>query len=126
MLEIRPDGGVLAYAPGVPVRGTLAWTFESAPRELTLELLWYTEGRGDRDVGVARTLTVEAPAAIGSQAFDFAGPGGPYSCSGRLVSIRWTLEAVATPSRDRERVELVIAPNAREVALFGNATEAPA
>ena len=126
MLEIRLDGSGDAFEPGEPIRGTLSWTFETAPRELSLKLLWYTEGRGDRDVGVARSIAIETPMAVGSHAFDLAGPGGPYSCSGRLVSIRWAIEAVASPSRDRARVELVIAPEGREVELFGHGAEPPA
>lgn len=119
MLEIRVEDGRDAFAPGEAIRGTLSWTREEAPREVVLKLLWYTEGRGDRDVGIARTLAIATPAAVGSERFDFAGPGGPYSCAGRLVSVRWALEAVCEPGRDSARVELVIAPDGRVVHLGG-------
>jgi hypothetical protein len=125
MLEIRVDGGRDAFAPGEPIRGTLGWTLEEAPRELTLKLIWYTEGRGDRDVGVARTLSIDAPAAIGNRSFDLAGPGGPYSCSGRLVSIRWALEAACEPGGHSARAELVIAPEGREVQIVPTAAGIP-
>lgn len=116
MLELRVDGGD-AFAPGETLRGTLQWMEEEAPEAVELNLLWYTEGRGDRDVGVARSLRIESPAAIGSSGFEFEAPSGPYSCSGRLVSVRWALEAVLQPGQQTARAELVLAPGAREVDL---------
>jgi hypothetical protein len=117
VLEIRVDGGVGAFAPGDGLSGTLRWVGDAAPEAVELRLLWYTEGRGDRDVGVARTLRIETPTAVGSSSFDFEAPAGPYSCSGRLVSIRWVLEAVTQPGREATRAELVLAPGGREVEL---------
>lgn len=116
MLEIHVDGGRRACAPGDRIRGTLQWMADAGPGAIELRLLWYTQGRGDRDAGVAERLRVDAPPAVGSSAFDFTAPSGPYSCSGRLVSICWALEAV-TGEGDVARVELVIAPHGREVLL---------
>jgi hypothetical protein len=117
VLEIRVDGGVAAFAPGETLRGTLQWVGEAAAEAVELRLLWYTEGRGDPDVGVARRLRIEAPSAVGSSPFEFEAPSGPYSCSGRLVSIRWALEAVTQPGGEAARTELVLAPGGREVEL---------
>ena len=121
MLEIHVDAGGTAFEPGDTLRGTLQWMGDRALEAVELRLLWYTEGRGDQDVGVARTLRIEAPAAVGSSPFELEAPGGPYSCSGRLVSIRWALEAVTKPASDTARTELVLAPGGREVQL-GRAT----
>jgi hypothetical protein len=117
VLEIHVDGDVEAFAPGDTLRGTLQWMGDSAPDAIELRLLWYTEGRGDQDVGVARTLRIETPSAVGSSSFDFEAPSGPYSCSGRLVSIRWALEALTRPGKQTARAELVLAPGGREVEL---------
>jgi hypothetical protein len=117
VLEIHLDSGGVCFAPGDALRGTLQWMGDRAPEAVELRLLWYTEGRGDQDVGVARTLRIEAPAAVGSSAFELEAPSGPYSCSGRLVSIRWALEAVAKPGEETARTELVLAPGGREVQL---------
>jgi hypothetical protein len=117
VLEIHVDGGVEAFAPGDTLRGTLQWMGDAAPDAIELRLLWYTEGRGDQDVGVARTLLIETPSAAGSSPFEFEAPGGPYSCSGRLVSIRWAFEAVTRPGKETVRAELVLAPGGREVEL---------
>lgn len=117
MLEIQVAGGRPSLLPGETVSGTLQWMVDAAPEAVELRLLWLTEGRGDRDVGVARTLRIEAPPAVGSSAFAFEAPSGPYSCSGRLLSIRWVLEAVSKPGRETARADLVLAPDGREVEL---------
>jgi len=115
VLEIHVDGE--AFAPGESLRGSVEWMGDAAPEALELRLLWYTEGRGDRDVGVARSLRFETPSALGSTSFELEAPSGPYSCSGRLVSIRWALEVVKRPDEETARVDLVLAPGRREVDL---------
>ncbi len=117
MLEIRVDGGRTAFAPGETLRGTISWAGEVAPEAVELRLLWYTQGRGDQDVGVARTLRIGSTGPVGSSSFELEAPSGPYSCSGRLVSIGWALEAVTKPGRDTARTDLVLAPGGREVEL---------
>lgn len=115
MIEIHLDGGRTAFAPGDTIRGTLQWMGEAVPNAIELRLLWYTQGRGDRDVGVAQRVRIEAPPAVGSSPFEVTAPSGPYSCSGRLVSICWALEATVQPGDEVTRVELVVAPQGREV-----------
>ncbi len=122
MLEIRSEGGRSTWEPGETLRGTLAGDLEHPPEAVELRLLWYTQGRGDQDVGVARTLRIESTAARGESPFELEAPSGPYSCSGRLISIRWALEAVTEPAKTTARSELVIAPGGREVEL-GSATD---
>ena len=95
MLKIHVESGRDAFHPGESIRGTLEWVGERPPDSVELRLLWYTEGRGDQDVGVARTLRIETPGSVGSQGFHWEAPAGPWSCSGRLLSIRWALEASA-------------------------------
>jgi hypothetical protein len=117
VIELHLEGGRCDYAPGEALTGSVQWLGDSAPEALELRLLWYTEGRGDRDVGVVHRLRIEAPAAVGSRDFRFDLPSGPWSCSGRLVSVCWALEAVARPGGETARSELTLAPGGREVAL---------
>jgi hypothetical protein len=121
VIELQVDAERRDVAPGDTVSGRVQWSGRDAPEALEVRLLWYTEGRGDRDVGVARRLRVEALAAIGSHAFRFEAPSGPWSCSGRLVSVRWALEAVAQPGGETARCELTLAPGGREIALGAGA-----
>lgn len=107
-----------AIQPGGRVRGTAAWMLDSPPRSVTLHLLWHTEGKGTLDVEVVATREL-GDAGEGSADFDLLVPVGPWSFSGRLVSLLWQLELVAEPDLGVERVTLVVAPGGREVRLHG-------
>lgn len=117
MLEVQLDGGRSHFEPGETLSGTLQWLLDDPPDAVELRLVWLTRGRGDQDVGISRTLRIEAPAATGSDRFELELPSGPFSCSGRLLSIAWALELVALPGDRAARVDLVLAPEGREVTL---------
>lgn len=109
-----------AFSPRQEVQGTVSWRFAAPPARVELRLLWYTEGKGERDLSVVQVLPFEAPGAIDRRPFRLELPPGPYTFSGRLVSLRWALEAVAEvpESGDRStRVAIVVAPEGREVRL---------
>ena len=44
-------------------------------------------------------------------------PAGPYSFSGRLISLIWALELVAEPGNHVARVEITLGPDGQEVVL---------
>jgi len=117
VIEIRLDESRSAFEPGEKLRGEVHWVAETAPRGLALRLLWYTEGRGDRDVGVASRETLPVGSSTGSSAFSLEAPSGPWSCSGQLVSIRWALEAELEPGGEVARLELVLGPGGSEALL---------
>ncbi len=117
MLEVRIEGGRTGFAPGERVRGHVEWHEDAPPEAIEVRLLWHTEGRGDKDVGVARTQRIEAPSASGSSRFDLECPQGPHSFSGRLISLRWAVEATAIPQKTTARAELVLAPEGEELDL---------
>lgn len=117
--ELRIDlaGGDAIHRPLSRISGDLAWRLDRPAEALELRLFWYTEGRGDRDAGIARSLRVESPGAIGTLPFEFELPSGPYSFSGRLISLVWALELIALPGEFAVRREIVVAPQRREVVL---------
>ena len=116
-LEIALDGGRDAFRPSETVCGRVSWVLDTPPEAVELRLFWYTEGRGDRDAGIARTLRIEAPGAHGSQDFELELPSGPYSFSGRLISLVWALELVALPAEGATRREILVGPTGVEVSL---------
>lgn len=116
-MKILLDGGQTNFEPGETMRGRVEWLGQETPDSLEVRLLWYTEGRGDRDVGVARTLRIEGLVSTGSREFEFELPAGPYSCSGRLISICWAVEATLLPDDLTQRVEFLMAPDGREVEI---------
>lgn len=121
-LSLELDGDRTAYRPGEEMEGTVSWELPSGPEtrppeSIEVRLFWYTEGRGDRDVGIVQTETVEAVGPRGDHRFEFRLPEGPYSFSGPLISLIWALEAVTEPDLRTTRREIVVAPEGREVRL---------
>lgn len=117
VLRIALDETGTVHRPGDAVSGRIEWAFDRPADALELRLFWYTEGRGDRDAGVARSLRIETPGPTGSQRFELDLPSGPYSFSGRLVSLIWALELVASPGDRTERQEIVVSPLDGEIVL---------
>jgi hypothetical protein len=122
-LDVAIAGGRTAFEPGDEVAGTAAWELPAAPERLDLRLIWYTRGKGTQDVGVVASQ--ELPAAIsGRQEFRFTLPAGPYSFSGKLISLVWAVEMVAEPGGEAARADVAVSPTGREI-LLGPATEEP-
>jgi hypothetical protein len=116
-LEIELNGGKHAFAPAEPVEGRIEWNLGANPKALELSLLWYTSGKGTRDVRVLDTKRIDNPGAWGSDEFQFTLPAGPYSFSGKLISLIWALELTCTPGNETVRQEIVVSPTGREILL---------
>jgi hypothetical protein len=82
-----------------------------------LRLIWYTEGKGDQDIGVVESEPFATPAAEDRRGFSFRLPDGPYSFSGKLISLVWALEVVAEPGSRAQRLRLVVSPSKREIHI---------
>ena len=118
MLRIEIEDGRTAFRPGEEVRGVASWELPEAPEAVELRLLWFTAGIGTRDVGVVHRASFQQPGAAGSRDFAIQLPDGPYSFSGKLISVVWALELVARKPDDCARVELTVSPTRREVLLY--------
>ena len=106
-----------ALRPGETIAGAVLWEFENAPDLAEVRLLWFTRGKGTEDGSIVETVTIDAPPAADTREFSFAAPNGPYSFSGTLIALIWAVEFVAKPGGDFERIEITIAPDAREIVL---------
>ena len=106
-----------AFAPGQTVEGTIRWSLQTNPEHLEFSLFWYTAGKGTRDVGVVETARFDNPGACGSKEFAFPLPNGPYSFSGKLISLVWALELTCTPGSETARREITLSPTGREIVL---------
>jgi len=105
------------FAPGQAVQGAIQWSLETNPHSLELSLFWYTAGKGTRDLGVVETLTFDHPGASGSKDFSFTLPKGPFSFSGRLVSVIWALELTCSDDKETVRQEIIVSPTGHEIVL---------
>ena len=55
--EIRTEFDNRAFVPGETLRGIVSWRVAETPREVSLRLFCYTEGRGTQDVEIVETKT---------------------------------------------------------------------
>lgn len=117
MLTISTDEGGTWFKPGESIRGNVFWQLEEEPDAVEVRLFWYTEGKGTRDVEVVSSKHLAQPGLSGSCSFDFDVPRGPYSFSGRLITLSWAIELVAQPSGETERFDLIVGPQPVEVDL---------
>lgn len=118
MLRIETQEGRTAFRPGEELRGAVAWELAEPPPSVELRLLWYTAGIGTRDAGIVGRLPFENPKAAEARDFALALPDGPFSFSGKLISLVWGLELVADGPEECARLELTVSPTGREVLLY--------
>ena len=116
-ITIETDGKRDSYRPGEELRGVVTWELPSAPKGIEVRLFWYTRGKGTQDVKVAKIVRFDPVTARGRHDFRFVLPDSPYSFSGKLVSLIWAIEAIAEPGDVTSRLDLVIAPDAKEILL---------
>lgn len=119
--EIRTEFDNRAYVPGEIMRGEVSWRVNETPKSVALRLFYHTEGRGTRDVEVVETREFDAPTSVERRAFEFVLPSGPYSFSGKLVSLIWALELVVGEDGPVESLTFVLSPTAEEIDLHRHA-----
>jgi len=109
--------GQHAFAPGERLAGSVRWRLPDDPAWVALRLYWRTEGKGTQDVDVVTEERFEAPGRDDRRPFDFPLPEGPYSFSGKLITLVWGLELVAEPGGAVAQTDLVISPTGAELRL---------
>lgn len=117
MVSLTIEEGRTWFKPGETIAGDASWRLDEEADTFEVRLFWYTTGKGSRDVGVVRTRRIEQPERDGSRKFRLDVPRGPYSFSGKLITLAWAIEIVALPSGETERLDIVIAPTPVEVDL---------
>lgn len=108
------------YRPGEEIRGVVSWTDSHAPKLAELRLFWHTTGKGGTDSFVAEVQTFDLPQAEDTRSFLFRAPDFPYSFSGKLISLIWSLELVLD-SKGEKTAEIIISPDGAEIELQNEA-----
>jgi hypothetical protein len=121
-LDIQIEG-TEAFRPGEEICGRARWQLESKPECLEVSLFWRTEGRGTQNVGVVETVKFENPGAHGVKDFRLKTPSGPYSFSGTLISIVWSIELAELKGRNSVRKEITISSTGEEVVCTEQISE---
>ncbi len=106
-----------AFRPGDSIKGAAFWKSEAVPKSVELRLFWKTRGKGTEDVKVVGKYSFSEPKQEEARPFEFRAPEGPYSFSGKLISLIWGLELVLEPRSESTRQEITISPTAKEILL---------
>ena len=117
-LTIEIEADQTSFAPGRTISGHARWLFAEPPDKADLQLLWYTEGKGDDDVGLAEKIVFDSPQMSDLRRFEIQLPIGPYSFSGKLISLTWALELQI--DKECMRKEIVLSPTGSEIMLLGS------
>ncbi len=116
-MRIGTRDGRTSFRPGETIDGAIGWELSAAPAAIEVRLFWQTRGKGTTDVTVVDRVRVEGPALQGAHPFQFVAPAEPPSFSGQLVSLIWSLEAVVLRQGPTASLDIVIAPDGREILL---------
>lgn len=116
-IVVETDHGTTAFRPGDLVEGTVRWQLSEPPEGIELRLFWSTEGRGTQDLEVVETIPFENPGALDRRTFRVRLPEGPYSFSGRLITLSWGLEALAQPGDRAGGLQITLSPTGEEIRL---------
>jgi hypothetical protein len=109
-----------AYSPCETLAGLAGWELDKPATALELRLFFHTEGKGTQDMCIVNRVRFEHPGPNERRPFQFRLPSGPYSFSGKLISLRWGLELIVEPGKQSHLLDLIIAPGAKELTLFGS------
>lgn len=104
------------FKPNSRIKGTVTWQLNKIPKDIKVRLFWYTRGRGTEDIGLVDEVQLGADLQ-GQRGFDLNLPEGPYSFSGKLISLIWGVEAVVHPGGECAREEIVVSPTEQEIIL---------
>jgi hypothetical protein len=121
MLKITFENDRRTYIPGEKIVGQVAWdALPSRTDALELRLIWFTRGKGDRDVDIVADSKIgltDQDLVKGVRPFEFAVPNRPFSFSGALIELTWAVEAVVLPDRDSTIENIAISSSGESIVL---------
>lgn len=116
-LSIEIQDNQTAFTPGETMQGTAQWQLDDIPKSVTLNLLWYTQGKGTEDVSIVESIHFDTYAPTDQKPFSITLPNGPYSFSGKLLSIIWALELIVDKGSECHRQEITLSPTGQEITI---------
>ena len=118
-ISIHLDNDRDGFAPGETITGELHWSGlpVSEMSFISLQLAFRTEGKGTSQREVFDEREWPLSASDGSESFEIQAPNWPWSFSGKLVSLLWTLDAWQEDDH-AESIQVAISPNGSEIDLY--------
>ena len=108
MISITFDEESKSYTPNETVSGTVLWSKLTNTERLETRLIWFTQGKGDRDFAIVESISIPVSNEAGKARFQFSAPTRPFSFSGKLISLVWAVEVVQFPSKDGFKETIVL------------------
>ena len=107
------------YSPGQKLEGEVSWSEVSdGSQSVSIRLIWFTEGKGDRDYKTIDSIEVPVSESSTGATFEFLVPHRPLSFSGKLIALKWAVEAVAKPSNRSALAEFTLSRDSNGIALL--------
>jgi hypothetical protein len=114
-----------SFVPGevMAIEGEATWQFDKTPEKVFLRLFWFTRGKGTEDIEVVSETAFDHPMGHETRSFKIPLPQSPYSFSGKLVSLIWSLELVTSDNDTAITKEITISPFGYEIDLLKHKQE---
>ena len=113
---IKLSHGRNTFAPAEKLTGSVEWNLNKLPESAEVRLFWYTTGKGDQDVSIVEKRTL-IPSMQYQGEFEFVVPEGPFSFSGKLISLVWAIELVCAGADAVARETIVVSPAGKDIQL---------
>ena len=125
MISVQLENSKTNYIPGEAIRGKVAWSeLDSGASHLEVRLIWYSVGKGTRDIGLIASRSIECSGLpTGDEPFEFVAPHRPFSFSASLLTLTWAVELIQFPSKHSVSTKLVISPTGQEIQLSKDLTD---
>ncbi|MGC4030703.1 MAG: hypothetical protein QM754_02990 [Tepidisphaeraceae bacterium] len=105
------DADQRQYRQDDAVRATAAWELDRVPKRIEVRLYYTTQGKGTTDTVVVASEKNESPQAGGRWDVSLTIPAdAPSTYDGRLLSIRWGVEAVTDKSKEFADATFTVSP----------------
>ncbi len=117
------SGGKTSFTPGGTIEGNVSWQLEGKAKYIMISLIWHTSGKGSEDIAITDEVQFQCTEQYGNRRFTFTAPQGPYSFSGRLITLQWVIEATVVMESDDDVCisEAILISPTREEIILGSA-----
>ena len=119
ILSIKIQDDKVKFLPDEEIYGEVMWNLQKVPIKIVVNLFWFTEGKGTPDSEIVNSIELEPydSSSGGKQPFRFKLPPAPHSFSGNLISLKWAIEVLAPPLRERDVYTFTMSPLDNPVVL---------
>lgn len=105
------------FCPGELLVVKVRWQLPKDNCELSLQVLWETEGKGTDESEAAHEMEWESEKSSGEQTFEVLMPRGPVSFDGNMLKIRWYVDCYVEALGIKARKPLMLSTTGAPIRL---------